>query len=100
VTGQRWRLVLLVVAGLAGLAAVRLLILGNWSYRCPDGTANEACDGPLVGVGAAGSIGFWPLMAVVVGSCLGMIGAIAGELYVRRRTERRRPRSEYERLRP
>lgn len=99
-TGQRWRFVIVVVAGLAGLAAVRLLILGNWSYRCPDGTTNEACDGPLTGEGVAGSIGFWPLMAVVVVSCVGMIGAVAAELYVRHRTERRRPRSEYERLRP
>lgn len=92
-TGQRWRFGIFVGCGLLALPTLYLL-MSNWSLAMnPDGSTIEAD-------GLAGAIGFWPLFGTLIASGIGMIGALAAEVRVRHRTERRPPRGEYERHRP
>jgi hypothetical protein len=93
-SGQHWRFAIFVGAGLLALPTLYLLT-SNWSVSGPNGDESG-----LEADGLAGAIGFWPLFVTLIACALAMAGALFAEVHVRRRTERRRPRDEYERYRP
>jgi hypothetical protein len=92
-SGLHWRFALFVGPGLVALPTLYLL-MSNWSL-------GSGPNDPAVATGGlAGAIGFWPLFATLIVCSLVMTGALVAEVRVRHRTERRRPRDEYERYRP
>jgi hypothetical protein len=93
-SGQHWRFGIFVGAGLLALPTLYLL-MSNWSVSGPNG--NES---GIEADGLAGAIGFWPLFVTLIVCSLAMTGALVAEVRVRHRTERPRPRDEYERYRP